>query len=90
MLRRLSYRLQQRQPGPMPPFLSAAHLAAVMEPGFPYMRALFKPERVADEEAFNRIATLAFLAPIRLARRVPQALSGDHRCTLVNSTPAAS
>ena len=62
LLRRLSYRLQQRQPGPMPPYLSAAHLAAVMEPGFPYMRALFKPDRVADEEAFNRIATLEFLS----------------------------
>ena len=63
LLRRLSYRLQQRKPGPMPPYLAAAaaHLAAVMEPGFPYMRALFKPEQVADEEAFNRIATLEFL-----------------------------
>jgi hypothetical protein len=33
-----------------------------MEPGFPYMRALFRPERVVDEDAFNRIATLEFLA----------------------------
>lgn len=62
LLRRLSYRLQQGKPGPMPPFLSPAHLAAVMEPGFPFMRALFKPERVADEDVFNRIATLEFLA----------------------------
>ena len=68
LLRRLSYRLQQRKPGPMPPYLSAAHLAAVMEPGFPYMRALFKPERVADEEAFNRIATLEFLCQRYQAR----------------------
>lgn len=68
LLRRLSYRLQQKKTGPMPPYLSAAHRAAVMEPGFPYMRALFKPDRVADEEAFNRIATLEFLSQRYQAR----------------------
>jgi asparagine synthase (glutamine-hydrolysing) len=61
-LRRLSYRLQQRRTRPFPDFLSPVHLASVMEPGFPYMRALFRPERVVDEDAFNRIATLEFLA----------------------------
>ncbi len=60
-LRRLSYRLRRKRPESWPPYLSAGHLAAVMEPGFPYMRALFRLERVADEEAFNRIATLEFL-----------------------------
>jgi hypothetical protein len=33
-----------------------------MEPGFPYMRALFRPDSIADAEAFNRVATLEFLA----------------------------
>ncbi|WP_299616425.1 hypothetical protein [Pelagibius sp.] len=61
-LRRRSYRLQQGTPGPKPAYLSPAHLAAVMEPGFPNMRALFAVDRVADEEVFNRIATLEFLA----------------------------
>lgn len=68
LLRRLSFRLQQGKPGPMPDFLSPDHLAAVMEPGFPYMRALFKPERVADEDVFNRILTLEFLAQRYQAR----------------------
>jgi hypothetical protein len=62
LLRRLSYRLQQGKPGPRPDYLSPDRLAAVMEPDFPYMRALFRPERVADPQAFNRIATLEFLA----------------------------
>ena len=61
-LRRRSYRLQQGAPGPRPAYLSPAHLATVMEPGFPYMRALFTVDRVADEDVFNRIATLEFLA----------------------------
>ena len=61
-LRRRSYRLQQGAPGPKPEYLSPAHLSAVMKPGFPFMRALFAVDRVADEEVFNRIATLEFLA----------------------------
>jgi asparagine synthase (glutamine-hydrolysing) len=61
-LRRLSYRMQQRRPAPRPAFLSPGHLASVMEPGFPYMRALFRPDSIADAEAFNRVATLEFLA----------------------------
>ncbi|WP_340118782.1 hypothetical protein [Pelagibius sp. 7325] len=61
-LRRLSYRLQQGKPGILPDYLSPERLAAVMQPGFPYMRALFRMERVADPDAFNRIATLEFLA----------------------------
>jgi asparagine synthase (glutamine-hydrolysing) len=61
ILRRLSYRLQQRGPGSLPRHLSASHLASVMDSGFPYMSALFKPENVHDEDAFNRIATLEFL-----------------------------
>ena len=60
-LRRLSYRIQHRKRGVLPPYLSDTHLAAAMEADFPYMRALFKPEKVADEAAFNRIATLEFL-----------------------------
>ena len=36
------------------------------------------------------MATLAFFEPMRRARRVPQALSGDQRWTFVNNTPAAS
>ena len=67
-LRRLSYRLRRKRPESWPPYLSAGHLAAVMEPGFPYMRALFRLERVADEEAFNRIATLEFLCQRYQAR----------------------
>lgn len=35
-------------------------------------------------------ATRAFLAPIRCTSRVPQALSGENRCTFVSSTLAAS
>lgn len=68
LLRRLSYRLQQMTTGAMPPYLSAKQLAAVMEPGFPYMRALFKPERVGDGDVFNRIATLEFLCQHYQAR----------------------
>lgn len=68
LLRRLSYRLQQGKPGALPAFLSPDHLAAVMKPGFPYMRALFKPERIADADVFNRIATLEFLAQRYQAR----------------------
>ncbi|MGF1630374.1 MAG: hypothetical protein ACFCUT_12950 [Kiloniellaceae bacterium] len=70
LLRRLSYRLQQGKPGPLPPFLSPAHLASVMEPGFPYMRKLFRLERIADEAVFNRIATLEFLAQRYQAREI--------------------
>jgi len=69
-LRRLSYRLQQQKPGALPAFLAPDRLAQVMEPGFPYMRALFRPERIADEDAFNRIATLEFLAQRYQAREV--------------------
>ena len=36
------------------------------------------------------IATRAFFDPMRLASRVPQALSGDQRCTFVRRTLAAS
>ena len=36
------------------------------------------------------MATLAFFEPMRRARRVPQALSGDQRWTFVSNTPAAS
>ncbi len=68
LLRRFSYRLQQGKPDTMPAFLSPAHLAAVMAPGFPYLRALFKPERIADPDVFNRVATLEFLAQRYQAR----------------------
>ncbi|GAB4391153.1 MAG: hypothetical protein Tsb0032_01660 [Kiloniellaceae bacterium] len=61
-LRRRSYRLQQGRPGPRPDYLAPDRLARVMAPDFPYLRKLFDLERVADAEAFNRIATLEFLA----------------------------
>ena len=35
-------------------------------------------------------AMRAFLAPIRLTRRMPQAFKGEKRCTLVSNTWAAS
>ena len=38
----------------------------------------------------HRAATLAFLAPIRLASLSPQAINGDMRWTRVSRTPAAS
>ena len=67
-LRRLSYRLQQRQTGALPDYLSPDHLGSVMEAGFPCLRALFHPERIVDPEAFNRMATLEFLAQRYSAR----------------------
>jgi len=67
-LRRLSFRLQQGKPGRRPAFLTPEYLARVVESDFPYMRALFRPERIADEEAFNRVATLEFLAQRYQAR----------------------
>ena len=69
-LRRLSYRLQQRRGRPFSDFLSPAHLACVMEAGFPYLRKLFRPECVLDEDAFNRMATLEFLAQRYQAKEI--------------------
>ncbi len=60
-LRRLSYRLQHRRKSPQPYFLSETYLASVMDSTFPYLRQLFKIERIHDEDAFNRIATIEFL-----------------------------
>ena len=39
---------------------------------------------------FRAMATRAFFEPMRRASRVPHALRGDHRCTFVRRTLAAS
>ncbi len=67
-VRRFSYRLRQGRPSPRPSYLAPERLAAVMDPAFPYMRALFRLERIHDEEVLNRIATLEFLCQRYQAR----------------------
>jgi hypothetical protein len=61
-LRRMSYRLQHRQPEPRPTWLRQDSLAAVLEPGFPAIRRLFRPERLHHPDAFNRLCTVELLA----------------------------
>src|SRR3546814_5983022 len=69
-LRRLSYRLQQRQAGALPYFLSPDRLASVMEAGFPYLRALFRPERIVDPEAFNRMRSEEHTSELQSLMRI--------------------
>ncbi|MBI5164912.1 MAG: hypothetical protein HY985_13535 [Magnetospirillum sp.] len=61
-LRRLSYRLQHRRPGPRPWPLRPEVLRTALDPAFPLLRRLFVPERVHHPEAFNRLCTLEYLA----------------------------
>ncbi|TAN56482.1 MAG: hypothetical protein EPN20_18665 [Magnetospirillum sp.] len=61
-LRRLSYRLRHRHPGRRPYYLRPAYLGTVIDPGFPFTRHLFRPERLHHGEAFNRLCTIEYLA----------------------------
>jgi asparagine synthase (glutamine-hydrolysing) len=60
-LRRHAYRLRFSRPTPFPPYLSADHLARFMDASLPYMRRFFRPERLHDPDAFNRVATMEYL-----------------------------
>ncbi|CCG40566.1 asparagine synthetase B family protein [Magnetospirillum molischianum] len=60
-MRRLSYRHQWRRMGPMPYFLGPDYLSMVIDTSFPFMRQLFRVDRVHDAEAFNRLCTVEYL-----------------------------
>lgn len=59
--RRLAYRLQNRQPSDLPLFLQPHYLDKVMDSSMPYMRRYFIPERIADADVYNRVATMEYL-----------------------------
>lgn len=61
-LRRHSYRLRFTQPRPLPPFLQRDHLLQFMDVSMPYMRHYFRPERLHDPDAFNRVATMEYVS----------------------------
>lgn len=61
-LRRYMFRLRtRRQAVSYPYFLGEAFRNAVMEPGFPRVARLFRPERLTDPGQFNRLCTLEYL-----------------------------
>lgn len=60
-LRRYSYRLRFARPRPLPPYLAPSRLAEVMDSSMPYMHRYFHPERLHDDDAFNRVATMEFI-----------------------------
>lgn len=60
-LRRQAYRLRFTRPQHFPPYLTASHLAGFMDASLPYMRRFFRPERLHDPDAFNRLATMEYL-----------------------------
>ena len=59
-LRRLTYRLK-REPSVRPQFLGDDHLGTVLDIDTPYMRHLFRLDRVGDPSVFNRIMTIEYL-----------------------------
>ncbi|MBB4211576.1 hypothetical protein EV659_105120 [Rhodothalassium salexigens DSM 2132] len=58
------YLAQLRRPagGPMPTELTRPYLSAVMDATWPVMGDYFAVDRVEDEDTFNRIATMEYLA----------------------------
>lgn len=60
-LRRHTYRLRFARRRLFPSYLSAGHLSCFMDAELPYMRRLFRPERLHDPDAFNRIATMEYI-----------------------------
>jgi asparagine synthase (glutamine-hydrolysing) len=61
-LRKLSFRLQHRQPEPRPPGLTRPYLERVIDPEFPVMRGLFHPERVHSAQQYAMMAAIEYLA----------------------------
>lgn len=60
-LRRYSYRLRFARPQPFPSYLDGRYLAGLMDASMPYMRRYFRPERLYDPDAFNRVAAMEYL-----------------------------
>jgi asparagine synthase (glutamine-hydrolysing) len=58
-VRRLTYRMARH--GAAPPWLHRDRLCKVMDVNLPYMRALFRPDRLRDPEVLNRVLTVEFL-----------------------------
>jgi asparagine synthase (glutamine-hydrolysing) len=61
-LRKLSFRLQHRQPEPRPPGLTRPYLERVIDPEFPVMRGLFHHERVHSAQQYAMMAAIEYLA----------------------------
>ena len=59
--RRLAYRVQNRRAQDLPVFLQENYLGRVMDCSMPRMRRYFIPERIADDEVYNRVATMEYL-----------------------------
>lgn len=60
-IRRHSYRLRFARSQPLPPYLARGALKRLMDPSMPYMRRYFRPERLHDPDAFNRVATMEYI-----------------------------
>jgi asparagine synthase (glutamine-hydrolysing) len=61
LLRRFSYRLQHRRSVARPFWLSEEYLRRSMDASFPCMRRFVRPERVFDNDQYNRLCTLEYL-----------------------------
>ena len=60
-VRRLSYRLKRNKHGPLPVFLSQDYLAHILDTDAPFMRRLFRLNRLTHPAVFNRVMTVEYL-----------------------------
>lgn len=60
-LRKFSYRLQHRGTPNLPNYLSPAYLSKIIDTAMPYMQRYFIPDRIADPDVYNRVATVEYL-----------------------------
>lgn len=60
-IRHRSYRLRFARSQPLPPYLAPEALARLVDPSLPYMRRYFRPERLHDPDALNRVATMEYI-----------------------------
>lgn len=60
-LRKFSYRLQYRGKPKLPDFLKPSYLSQVIDTEMPYMRHYFVPDRIANSDVYNRVATIEYL-----------------------------
>jgi asparagine synthase (glutamine-hydrolysing) len=60
-IRTYSYLLRQLRPPSRPELLRAAALRRFIDPAFPRMSALFRPERIHDPAVLNRLCTMELL-----------------------------
>jgi hypothetical protein len=61
-VRRYTFRLRaRRQTASRPYFLDEAFRAAVMEPRFPRLSGLLRPEKLTDLGQFNRLCTAEYM-----------------------------